>query len=290
MKIILLPLFALAALAIAPNVVRATTSTTKPAVTVDLRDRFNAVCDELAKKAAARGATRADFNQAVEAVRAAANQYLADDRQVQSIRDRLIERINQLEVRAREAALDVAEFDVLKDLLIDLDLSGALWRMRAQVLEGKATRLDWTMCYNALTLRAEAAKADDSQMDAIVDRLRTEIDRLQKRAADVVKQLTGRDFEPMAGFAADVLDRVAVNRFEKRALKLKLKIVVQDYSDVQDALAFGGVDAASDLGRRVAARLEELKAAVIGGRITRADFESLRDLLYQRARAVSSAH
>jgi hypothetical protein len=65
-------------------------------------------------------------------------------------------------------------------------------------------------------------------------------------------------------------------------------LVPQDYTDVFDTLVDYGVPASSDLARKVNARLEEIKSAVAGGRVTRADFDALRDLLMQRARAAAT--
>jgi hypothetical protein len=291
MKIFLVPLAALAVLAFAPTPTRGgdTTDTAKVTRNDNLRQRFCDVCDELARKAVARNATRENYNRAVDAVRALANEHTADHRQIEAIQLKLIDRINELELRAKTVQLKLVEFDVLKDISIDLELLGCLGRMANMCREGKATRLDFAMCYEALTLRAETAKLYNSpEIDAVIGRLRDQIAQLEKRAKDATQKVLDEELVPPFQTYADATALVAVERLSKRALELRLTVVPQDYMDVQDPLLVAGIKPTAEFYKNVAYQLDVLRNAVVGGRITRAEFVTLRDLLMQRARAAAS--
>ncbi|MBL8863236.1 MAG: hypothetical protein JNK02_14665 [Planctomycetes bacterium] len=282
-------IFALAAFAAAPVLAApdSPAAPKAPTAPIDLRGRFDALVDELAKKAAARGATRQDFARVVEEVRSAANEYMGE-RRVEQIRDKLIERINELEVKARDAQLMLMEFDVLKDLFIDLQCEGCVRRMAANVRAGKATRLEYAMVYQSLTLRAEAAMGWNPEIDAIIGRLRMEVEKLEKRAKEAMAALPATDLVPVMEAHADLMCRWVPVRLGKRAMQLKEIVVPKDFTDISETAAFYGIAPTSDLGRKIEARLEQLRAAVAGGRISRADFDELDALLKQRARAAVS--
>ena len=278
---------AFAALAAAPLAAAAPADASpKPATRVaDLRGRFNLLVDELAKKAAARSATREDFARVVEEIRSVANDYIGA-RRVETIRDRFIRRMNDLEARAQTAALQLQELDVLKDIMVDLELEGAMHRMADRARAGQATRLEYAMVYEALSQRAEYAKDWDPELEAIVGRLRAECERLEQRGREAI---AAKDLVPVQEMHADLMCHAVRARLGKRAMKPAPGVLVpQDYTDVIDTLVDYGVPATSDLARKVNGRLEEIKSAVAGGRVTRADFDALRDLLMQRARAAST--
>lgn len=282
MSVAILP--AVLVLAAVPSMGFTAVDTTPATTTVktDLRGRFNAMVDELAAKAAARNATRADFLKVVEELRSVANEYTEVQR-VGEIREKAIERMNQLEVKARDAMLTLMEFDVIKDLMIDLELEGVFAQTINRAREGKVTRLQWTMYTTALGQRADAAKAWNPEIDAIVGRLRAECERLEKRAGEALKPA---ELEPIQTLQADLMCQGVTARLSKRALQLKPNILVpQDFSDVKEVLIHYRVPETSDFMRKVEARVAEIKAAAEGGRITRAECDALCTLLMQRARA-----
>ncbi|MCY2959152.1 MAG: hypothetical protein NTY35_03220 [Planctomycetota bacterium] len=293
MKIYIAFLPAFLALSVAPAMAFTANDTPAPTTTpakVDIRVRFNAMCDELAQKAAARKATRADFAKVVDEMRNIANEYVDNARAI-TMRDKMIERMNALEVKARDASLQLMEFDVFKDLIIDLELDSLLLRVSSLAREGKATRLEWLMVTTALTQRAEAAKAWNPEIDAIVGRLLAECGRLEKRAGEALKPA---DLAPLQGLHADVMVHAAAARLTKRAIepipgvidpKGRYLLVTRDFDDVKDGLLATGVPATADLMRKVGARLDVIRDAAIGGRITRADCDALCTLLLERARA-----
>jgi hypothetical protein len=287
MSIALLPAFF--ALTAVPSLALPIVDTTPAPVTAkaDLRGRFNAMVDELAAKAAARKATREDFARVVEELRSVANEYMSAPR-AQSIREKAITRMNELEVRARDAMLTLMEFDVIKDLEIDMELEGVLQQTMTRAREGKATRLEWAMYTAALSQRAEAAQAWNPEIDAIVGRLRTECDKLAKRAGEALKPA---DFDPILTAHADLMCQGVTARLSKRALQPKpgISLNVHDYDDVKEVLIHYGVPQTSDFLRKVEARVAEIKAAVEGGRITRAECDALCTLLMQRARAAATS-
>lgn len=286
MSIAILP--AVLALTAVPSMSFTTVDTTPATTTAkaDLRGRFNAMVDELAAKAAARKATREDFNKVVEELRSVANEYMEVQR-VGTIREKAIERMNALEVKARDAQLTLMEFDVIKDLELDMELEGVFAQTINRAREGKVTRLQWTMYTTALTQRADAAKAWNPEIDAIIGRLHTECDRLEKRAGEALKPA---DLDPIETAHADLMCQGVTARLSKRALQLKPNILVpQDFSDVKEVLVHYRVPLTSDFMRKVEARVSEIKAAAEGGRITRAECDALCTLLMQRARAAATS-
>lgn len=282
----------LLALTAAPSI--AFTANETPAATaparVELRARFNAMVDELAQKAAARKATREDFAKVVEEMRVIANEYM-DNARVAGIRERAIARMNELEVRAKEAALQLAEFDAFKDLILDLDLQGIFQRTIERARAGDVTRLQWTMYKAQLTQRLDAARDWDPEIDAIIGRLMAECERIEKRAGEALKP---SDLTPIETLHADVMVHATAARLSKRARqeapgvidpKGRYQLLVCDFSDVKEALVVSGVPEASEFMRKVQARLDVIRDAAAGGRITRAECDALCSLLLQRARA-----
>jgi hypothetical protein len=291
--IAILPIFL--ALTAAPSI--AYTATDAPSATVaakvELRARFNAMVDELAAKAAARGATREDFSKVVEEIRAVANEYM-DAPRVAGIRERAIARMNELEVKAKAAALQLMEFDAFKDLLIDLDLQGIFNRTIERARAGEVTRLQWTMYKATLQQRADSAKAWNPELDAIIGRLMAECERIEKRAGEALKP---KDLEPLEALHADVMVHATAARLSKRALqtppgvidpKGRYQLLTCDFGDVKEALVATGVPETADFMRKVQARLDEIRDAAAGGRITRAECDALCTLLLQRARAAAT--
>jgi hypothetical protein len=251
----------------------------------DMRLRFNNAVDVLAEKCKAQKATREEFAVAVQALRDLGNQYMEVQR-VTSIIEKMIARMNELEVKARDKMLELMEFDVLKDMAIDIQFQGAMARMAARVKEGKATRLEYAMVYDALGVRLQAAKDWDPEIEAIVGRLIAVCQALEKRANEAIKE---PELAPALSLAADIDAHAAVVRLGRRATKLKsILLIPADYTDVTDSLRAGGVAVTSDFMRKINARLEEIKAAVRGGRITRADFNELFKALMERARAAAT--
>jgi hypothetical protein len=283
------------ALSAAPSFATTTTICSSPiTASPELRARFNAMVDELSAKAAARNATRADFQRVVEEIRAVASEYMETVR-VADIRDKALERMMELELRAKDTALLLTECDVFKDLILDLDLQGIFQRTIDRARAGDVTRLQWTMYVEGLQARADGAKAWNPEIDAIIGRLRAECERLEKRAGEALKP---RDLAPLESLHADLMVQAAAARLSRRALepipgtkdpKVRFPLATQDFTDVTSMLIGSGVPESSDLARKVKAKLDELRDAAQGGRITRAQLDELATLLMQRARAASTS-
>lgn len=289
MKIMILPLVALSFLCASPAPATAVDTTpAKVAVDSGLRQRFCDVCDELAKKAVARNATREDYNRAVQAVRDLANAYIVETKRVEAIQDQLIQRIMDLQLRAKDKQIELMEFDALKDKAIDIELAGCLARMANMCRQGKATRLEYAMCYQALTLRANYAKDFNPEIEAIVGRLKEECQRLEKRAAEAIAggpPIGDKDLEPVWSKYWDVEAQAAVDRLGKGTILYKLPAVDADFAEIRQVLLDSGVPDYGELIKKVDARLDEYRNAVLGGRITRLEYQNLCDLLCHRARA-----
>jgi hypothetical protein len=260
------------------------------ATSPEMRARFNAMVDELAAKAAARTATRQDFQRVVDEMRTIANEYM-ETKRITDIREKFLERMMELEQRAQQAQLMLMEFDVFKDLILDLDLQGIFQRTIDRARAGDVTRLQWTMYVEALQVRLDAAKAWNPEIDAIVGRLRAECERLEKRAGEAMKQT---ELAPFESLHADMMVQSTAARLSRRALepipgvrdpKGRFPLATQDFTDVSSTLIGTGVPESSELARKVKAKLDELRDAAQGGRITRAQFDELATLLLQRARA-----
>lgn len=292
MKVTLLPLVALSFLCASPAPATAVDTTdTKPAkVAVDsgLRQRFCDACDELARKAAARGATREDYNRVANALRDMANAYIQEHKRIEHIQQQLLERLDELMNRAKLAELKAMEFDVLKDKIIDIQLLGCLARATNRVAEGKMTPLEWTMLYESLTLRAQYAKDFDPEIEAIVAKLNEQCVCLEKRAKEAIaggKPLSTPEIEAVWVKYWDVEARASADRLGRRTLQQKLPDVPQDYKEILDVLVDSAVPIEDVLYKKVQGQLDVYRDAVRGGRITRAEFQALCDLLCQRARA-----
>jgi len=251
-----------------------------------LRARFNAAVDALRVKAEARNATRADYQRVIDEYKAAAAGYEVPAPMVFT-GDRLLARIGDLEVMAQSKMYELLELDILKDAAIDAELEYILTRIKTGVAASRQpSRTDWDAVMATLTARAEAAKSWNPEIDAIIGRLRAEIDAL------MMKSKAGPLVEKDLGTAVDIVKEVrlsnVVARLEKRGLE---KVAIDsDFKDVSDAAKRVPLPTAesAELVKKVDAKLEELKAAIKGGRITREQFASLREMLMVRARAAAS--
>lgn len=249
-----------------------------------LRTRVNAALDQLAEKAKARGATRADYQHVADEITAAAKAYEAESPAALSTRDRLIARVNELETKAQTAMYDLLEIDIAKDQAIDLELDYALARLKMKALAGKVDASEFESLSKTLTARAEAAKSWNPEIDAITGRLQTAINALMERSKAAGK-LTEGDFAMPLDTATEIHISNAYHRLEKRGMEKKA--ILSDYDDVLDA-AKRVPQADADMVKKVQARLDEIKEAVRSGKITREEFQKLKDLLFARARAASS--
>ncbi len=251
-----------------------------------LRARFNAAVDALRVKAEARNATRADYQRVVDEFKAAAAGYEVPAPMVFT-GDRLLARVGELEVMAQSKMYELLELDILKDHAIDAELEYILTRIKTGVAASRQpSRTDWDAVMATLTARAEAAKSWNPEIDAIIGRLRAEIDAL------MMKSKAGPLVEKDLGTAVDIVKEVrlsnVVARLEKRGLE---KVAIDsDFKDVSDAAKRVPLPTAesAELVKKVDAKLEELKAAVKAGKITREEFASLREMLTVRARAAGS--
>lgn len=248
----------------------------------NLRARLNAAIEDLQKKALARGATREDYQRVADQLTAAAQEYEATTPAVTGLRQRAAARIEEIETRARAGAVDALEFDALRDSLIDMELEIALGRLKAAALAGKYTRAEHQAFLDAWTARAASAKEGNPELDAITTRAKAALESIEKRA----KEATGfkdADLAPLGDCVAEYRTTFAVRSLEKKALDKKA--TKADFDDVTAAVR---ASSGEEIAKKVAERLEQLKAAVEGGRITREQFAELRTMLMTRARAAAS--
>jgi len=283
MKLTTLSVTLLAALAAFPAPASAQTARADAAAAQNapnLRARFHAAVEELQKKAEARGATREDYQRVLDQLTAAAKEYETVAPGLGSLRQRAAARIEDIEVRARAGAIDAQEFDALRDALVDMDLEIALGRLKAAAMAGKFTRAEYQGFLDAWTARAAAAKEGNPELDAITTRAKAALDAIEKRAKEALKD---SDLVPLGDCVAEYRTTFAVRALEQKAMAKKA--VKADYDDVTEAVRASSGD---EIAKKVAARLEQLKAAAEGGRITREEFVELRGMLMKRARAAGS--
>lgn len=276
----LLPLCAAPAVAATPTLA-ATATVEAPA----LRARFNAAVDALRVKAEARNATRADYQRVVDELKAAAAAYEVPAPTV-FLGERILQRIAELETAAQTKMYELLELDILKDQAIDAELEYAIARIQSGISARQPTRTDWDAIFANLTARADAAKAWNPAIDAIVPRLRAEIDALIAKAK--AGPLVEKDLTTAKDIATEIRVSNVLTRLEKRGMEQKA--IEADFADVADVAKRIPVPAAdsTELVKKVNQRLDELRAAAKAGKITREQFAALRDLLMIRARAASS--
>jgi hypothetical protein len=203
------------------------------------------------------------------------------------ISDRVLSRIMELESQAQMAMYDLLEPDILKDQAIDAELEYVLARIQTgMAARRQPSRTDWDAVYASLTARADAAKSWNPEIDAILGCLRAEIDSLVVKAK--AGALSAKDLDTAVEIGREVRTSIVLTRIEKRGMEKKA--IPADYGDVLDvAKRFPMPKAEVDeLVKKVGERLDEIRAAVAGGRIIREHFAKLRDLLAIRARAASS--
>ncbi|MCY2961779.1 MAG: hypothetical protein NTY35_16590 [Planctomycetota bacterium] len=277
-------LAALAALpATATTVVAAPArATTAGEQTPNLRARFNAAIEELQKKAVARGATREDYQRVVDQLTAAAKEHETAVPSLAPLRQRAAARIEDIETRARAGAVDAVEFDALRDSLVDMDLEIALGRLKTAALAGKYTRAEYQGFLDAWTARAASAKDGNPELDAITARAKAALEAIEKRAKEATA-LKDADVSPLGDCVAEYRTVFAVRALEKKAMAKKATKV--DYDDITSAVRS---TSGEEMAKKVAERLEQLKTAVDGGRITPEQFAELRTMLMTRARAAAS--
>lgn len=252
----------------------------------NLRPRFNAAVDALRAKAEARNATRADYQRVVDELKAAAAAYEVPATQV-FLSDRILARIAELEIMAQAKMYDLLELDILRDQAIDAELEYALNRIQSGLGSGRQpSRTDFDAIVANLTARAEAAKSWNPEIDAIIGRLRAEIDALIAKAK--AGPIAERDVQAAKDLATEARVSVVLVRLEKRGLEKKA--IEADFGDVADIAKRIPVPAAesAELVKKVEARLDELRTLVKTGKVTREEFAKLRDLLRVRARAAAA--
>lgn len=249
----------------------------------NLRARHNNALDELQKKAVARGATREDYQRIAEQITASAKEYEGLTPAMPGLRARATARLEDIESRARAGAVDAVEFDALRDHLVDMDLEVALGRLKAAATAGKVTRAEHQGFLQAWTARAKAAKAGNAELDAITARAKAALETIDKRAKDAANPITAADVAPLADITAEYRTTFAVASLEEKALGKRASKA--DYDDVTNAVTAASGE---EIAKKVAARLEELRKAAEGGRITREQFAELKTMLMTRARAAAS--
>jgi len=285
MKFTTASLTLLAALAAfpAPSAAQSPAPATAPAETQNLRARLNNAIEELQKKAIARGATREDYQRVADQITAAAKEYETLTPAIPSLRARAAARIEDIETRARAGAVEAVEFDALRDHLVDMDLEIALGRLKAAALAGKFTRAEYQGFLGAWTARSTTAKAGNAELEAITTRAQAALDSIEKRAKDAAKPITEADVAPLADLTAEYRTTFWVAVLEEKALGKKA--TKADYDDVTSAVT---ASSGEEVAKKVAVRLEDLRKAAEGGRITREQFAELKTMLVTRARAAAS--
>lgn len=251
-----------------------------------LRLRFNEAVEKLRARAQAGGAKREDYQAVADALKSAAQAYQVPPTSV-FVTDRLLARILELESMAQQAMYDLLELDILKDQAIDAELEYVLMRIKTGIAaKRQPSRTDWDAVYASLTARADAAKSWNPEIDAIIGRLRAEIDALMAKSK--AGPLGEKDVDTAIDIGREARGAIVLTRIEKRGMEKKA--VPADYGDVLDVAKRFPMPKAEvdDLVRKVGERLDEIRAAVADGRITREQFAKLRDLLAIRARAASS--
>jgi predicted RNA-binding protein associated with RNAse of E/G family len=249
----------------------------------DFKSAVSPSIDELRKKVEAGKVSAPDFKKVTDEIKSASAAQGVVSPETTAITERLLARIMELELLAQTKMFELLELDILKDQAIDADLAFALARLKMKAAENKADKTDWDAVAKSLTARAEAAKAWNPEIDAIIGRLRAEIDALMARAKSA--PLKGSDFDTALDIAKESRVSNVLTRLEKRGLEKKA--LESDFSDVLD-VAKRTTSPDPELVKKVQARLDELKAAARAGKITREQFMALRELLMIRARAASS--
>ncbi|MCY2961778.1 MAG: hypothetical protein NTY35_16585 [Planctomycetota bacterium] len=280
-------LLALLPVCVAPAVSATPTQVAAPAPTAvpTLRPRFNAAVDALRVKAEARNATRADYQKVVDEMKAAAAAYEVPAPTVFT-GERILSRIAELEILAQTKMYELLELDLLKDAAIDAELEYTIARLKSNIKARQPSRTDWDAIFATLTARADAAKSWNPEIDAIVPRLRAEIDALMVKAK--AGPLVEKDFQTATDIATEVRVSNVLTRLEKRGLEKKA--IEADFADVADIAKHVPVPAteSADLVKKVNMQLDEIRAAIKAGTIAREKFVVLRDMLMVRARAAAS--
>ncbi len=247
----------------------------------NLRARYAAAVDDLQKRALARGATREDYQRVLDQLTAGVQADEAATPAIAAQRQRIAARIQGIEERARAGAVEATEFDAVRDGLVDLDLEIALGRLTAAAKAGKYSRAEYKAFEQAWEARAEAAKAGNPELDAIAARTKAALEAIDKRAQSGA--VPEADIAPLQDAVAEARANVALRRLEARAMDKKA--VPADYEDVMAAVR---ASSGEEIAKKFKARLDELKTAVEGGRITREQFTELRTMLVKRARAAAT--
>lgn len=273
---------ALFSLGLAPDVIALPAGTVQTAAEAPvLRPSFDAAVEVLRAKVAAGTAIGADYVMVADEFKTAAASYDLPDTDVY-LGTRILERIAELETTAQLAMYRLLELDILHDQAIDAELEYALAHLKAILSVRQPTNADWEAIVASLTARADAAQAWNPEIDAIIGRLRTEIDALIAKAKS--GPLGSEDLTAAIAVNKQVRLSVVLARLEKRSLFGKP--IEADYLDVADIAKRLPVPPThlAEFIAKVEARLDEIRAAVRSGRITREQFADLHDLLMFRAR------
>lgn len=246
------------------------------------RERFDKAVEQLRLAAVERKATREDYQRVLDALTATAQSYGTQSPAATSLRDRLAARIQELEARAEKAALETDDLDIVRDLMIDMHLEFALARLQAHAVAGKWAREDYDAVANALTARANHAKAWNPEIEGITKRLMAAIDALMERARAATLQPA--DFRLADSIATEARLSMALKRLEKRAHAKK--VTPSDSADVFDAarrMRPSDETALAD----VKAKLDAIESAVKTGKSIDAHYSALRELTMKKAQEAS---
>lgn len=244
--------------------------------------------DALRAKLLARSATRADYDQLLDAIQPLSPSQVVTDRQ-RTLRERWKAKVDELEQRARESLVDEPELGRWQRDLIDLRQDRAFDALAEHALARSATREHWAAVRAALEARAEAAK-NDPETGASKQRLLASLAELEERAGRSVPAAS--DFDAWRDLA--ISERLERALAELEELALARKATRADFARASDALA-DRVQAAKDSDpesaawhAKLQAALDDLRERAARGDVSRDEFKALREKLVSRARKAAS--
>jgi hypothetical protein len=209
--------------------------------------------EELSKKAVAKTATKEDYTKLSNQIASALQPFEAEAPGLPALRTRLQARIEELEQRARAAAVDAQDFDAVRDAMIDAELEVAIARLRAAARAGKYSMREYQAILEAFNTRASAAKAGNPELDAIAARARAAIEALKGKDGTSVKET---DVQPIIDCTAEWRTLYAVQTLQHKALNKKA--LKSDFDEVAAQVRSASSD---DIAKKIEARLAEMRAA-----------------------------
>jgi hypothetical protein len=285
-----LPIFAALAVLTTTGVVHAAPVTCQvPVQAVDVDTRVDNALEKFRTRASNAGASLADpavkeaYDELIASLRAAYAAMANTTPTAQTIRTRLSEAINDLLARAQKIAIDQAEFRALQIDILNHRVRNAVNQAMYAYKTGAGTIEDLKRIQRAMTQAADAAKADLPELSELRAKVNARIDELIARAT-----VLATDLEPID-------QDIAATSVKAWSKVLENHTLAKIYNDtdwnrsknaINDHLVLvGNPTNLADIQKRLMRILDGLKAKVIAGTITPADFESLKTEITAYARA-----